>query len=431
MLLQVTRPLYLDVTDFGSMRRLTGVQKLLLELANSEKAVELISFVDDEHFVVHEEVGLDERRDPELSSNRAWLRLIRWQRLGEIIKSGLSFLSPVYVGKLHSLYRWLYGLLFSPIRFSLESTGKPLRNVSEIDQLWVLYIPRDPTHISRLLFLAESRKVVLGMYIYDLIPLDQSSLLGVTTAPAEVKVFEHYLQLVSRVDKLRCLSEFTRQRLEMWWSESQPNVSVPDARVAYPPLDGYFRKMQRQANLTDEAVRTRKALGLRASQNLVLAVAPLNKRKNLLVVLRAIKKMLTESELVSLVVVAGVRSDNDPPTVREAQRLASRFPRNVRILPPVSEELYIRLLNACDTVAVPSLLEGYGMPCLEAAALGKNIVTSDAPVLKEIGSRFGASVASGVRPEDWMAFFRNPVRRQIRQPIPVNSNEDFINSLLT
>ena len=63
------------------------------------------------------------------------------------------------------------------------------------------------------------------------------------------------------------------------------------------------------------------------------------------------------------------------------------------------------LYAAADCVALPSLIEGFGLPLLEAMARGVPVVASDIPVFREVGGdapvyvdpRSSASIAGGLR----------------------------------
>jgi glycosyltransferase involved in cell wall biosynthesis len=107
-------------------------------------------------------------------------------------------------------------------------------------------------------------------------------------------------------------------------------------------------------------------------------------RKNLLRLVEGFRRAETDASLV----IAGGRTNWIP---REAERLASA----VEAMPPavrrrivltgyVSERDKRALLAGADTLAYPSLYEGFGFPVLEAFAAGVPVLTSTASSLPEV-----------------------------------------------
>jgi glycosyltransferase involved in cell wall biosynthesis len=62
---------------------------------------------------------------------------------------------------------------------------------------------------------------------------------------------------------------------------------------------------------------------------------------------------------------------------------------------PVSEPARVALLEGALALAYPSLYEGFGFPVLEAMSLGTPVVSSDIPVLAEVGGDAGLRAAVG------------------------------------
>ncbi|MDP9027414.1 MAG: glycosyltransferase family 4 protein [Actinomycetota bacterium] len=80
-----------------------------------------------------------------------------------------------------------------------------------------------------------------------------------------------------------------------------------------------------------------------------------------------------------------------------------------------SEEVYLALLESATALVTTSLDEGFGLPLVEAMALGTPVVVSDIPIFREIGGEAAlyapatdaSAVASAVRsledPVEWLA----------------------------
>jgi glycosyltransferase involved in cell wall biosynthesis len=128
----------------------------------------------------------------------------------------------------------------------------------------------------------------------------------------------------------------------------------------------------------------------------VLAVGGIEPRKGSRVLLAAIAELRHAVPGV-LLVIAGGETLFDYAAYREgwwsdAERLGIRVHQgrdpvpsdaDVVVLGPVEDELMPTLYKACDVLAFPSTLEGFGLVVLEALAAGTPAVVSDLPVLRE------------------------------------------------
>jgi glycosyltransferase involved in cell wall biosynthesis len=101
---------------------------------------------------------------------------------------------------------------------------------------------------------------------------------------------------------------------------------------------------------------------------------------------------------VSLVLV-GDRDERFPDPV-PALVAGRGLQRHVTWYPRVSEARLIELYRHAELVAVPSLIEGFGLPVLEAMAAGAPVVASDAPAVVEAG-RGAALVVPRGDPPAW------------------------------
>lgn len=122
----------------------------------------------------------------------------------------------------------------------------------------------------------------------------------------------------------------------------------------------------------------------------VLAVGARRPHKNHEILIRALDALPAQVSLV----IAGYPDPafRDPlPGLISALGLASR----VVLLPEVDETLLPAVYRAASAFACPSLVEGYGLPVLEAMAAGVPVVASDIPALAEVAGSAAVLVPPG------------------------------------
>lgn len=120
----------------------------------------------------------------------------------------------------------------------------------------------------------------------------------------------------------------------------------------------------------------------------VLAVGTVEPRKGLDHLVRAMAK-LDDPELPLL--IAGRAGWGDVDLGRVADDCG--LPRSrLRLLGAVGDDTLVAVLRRATLLAMPSLAEGFGLPMLEAMALGVPVVHSDAPALVEVAGGAGMAV---------------------------------------
>ncbi|MBB4686132.1 glycosyltransferase family 4 protein [Amycolatopsis jiangsuensis] len=122
----------------------------------------------------------------------------------------------------------------------------------------------------------------------------------------------------------------------------------------------------------------------------VLAVGTIEPRKGMDVLVDAVAQL----DDVALV-IAGQPGWGAIDLVRLA---ADRGLRDVRVLGKVTDAELATALRGARVLAVPSLAEGFGLPLLEAMAMGVPVVHTDVPALAEVADGAGMIVPRGDAP---------------------------------
>ncbi|MHC4933552.1 MAG: glycosyltransferase family 4 protein, partial [Planctomycetota bacterium] len=130
----------------------------------------------------------------------------------------------------------------------------------------------------------------------------------------------------------------------------------------------------------------------RESQGYLLAVGTLEPRKNHARLIRAFGRLDGERELR----IAGGRGWLCDEVVRAAEATPG-----VRLLGHLDDTALRAQLAGAAAVAYPSLLEGFGLPLLEAMAAGKPVLTSDRDPLRTVAG--GAALLVDPEDEDALA----------------------------
>ena len=127
----------------------------------------------------------------------------------------------------------------------------------------------------------------------------------------------------------------------------------------------------------------RVARDLRLPDAYVLAVGTVEPRKGLDVLIKA---MALPGAPDLPVVIAGPRGWGDVDLAASDR---------VRLLGRITDEELAVVLRRASVLAMPSRAEGFGLPLLEAMALGVPVVHSDAPALVEVAGGTGVCVPRG------------------------------------
>lgn len=150
-------------------------------------------------------------------------------------------------------------------------------------------------------------------------------------------------------------------------------LGMDGARIDVTPLG--VRAPAHPPRISEAQLRERLALG---SSRVLLCVAQKRPYKNLQGLVRALSEL---DEDVTLVLPgAPTEHERELRTLAEREGVAAR----VRFPDWLSDEELDRLYASSSAFALPSLIEGFGIPVLEAMARGVPVACSDIPALREV-----------------------------------------------
>lgn len=227
--------------------------------------------------------------------------------------------------------------------------GTKLRNFDVVHGTKHLVPPRLPGVTARRL-----------LTVHDMILLDRPRDFP---RPKRLLLREPYLASIKQADTLLCVSKATRHRLLSYDSSSAGRSHVV-------PL-AYTNTLNREPEPVPALSGTRYAL----------VVGDDSARKNLPMLAQAMK-LARQQVPDAVLAVVGPQSWATTGGGATLHRLASEgVVQNLGFLP--ESQLRWCYENAA-VVCCPSVLEGYGLPAMEARAFGRPLITSDDPALIEV-----------------------------------------------
>lgn len=241
--------------------------------------------------------------------------------------------------------------------------------------------------------LPPNRRVTRIATLHDLFSLERDDL-----APPSFreKRIAQYCALADSADRVICVSAATEAGFLRHFPAARGRTCV-----VHHGVEPRFRRADAAAIAE---LRARRHLPPRY----LLFVGLLSTRKNLLYLLEAFR-VLAERHPDLHLVLAG-RPSFGFERIEEA---LARHPQRARIVLPgfVADDDLPALYSGAECFVFPSVLEGFGLPVLEAFACGTPVVASALPVLEEIGGG-ELTLVAGDAPEQFAA----ALEQQLAQP---------------
>jgi glycosyltransferase involved in cell wall biosynthesis len=178
--------------------------------------------------------------------------------------------------------------------------------------------------------------------------------------------------LVTRkADRIMAVSEFTKQQIVEHFAIPPSKVSV-----VYLGVNDHFRPHDRE----ETVLHVSSLLGL--ERPYILFVGNLKPSKNVRTLIHAFAQMSRRPGFDHQLLILGDDRKWKQSLVNEIGNLG--IDDRVLFVPHVSYEDLPWVYGAAEILAVPSLIEGFGLPVLEAMACGTPVVCSRAASLPEV-----------------------------------------------
>jgi glycosyltransferase involved in cell wall biosynthesis len=198
---------------------------------------------------------------------------------------------------------------------------------------------------------------------------------------------------IMRASGILCDSEATMRDLFAW-------ANVDASRSWVVPLAARESYFEARSQSDKDEIRKK----YRLPRPFLLYVGNIEPRKNLPGLLEAFGKLNPPGIDLAL---AGRRAWQSKPVLRKASKLVAEG--RVHMLDYVPEDDLPALYQSALAFVYPSLMEGFGLPVLEAMASGLPVIASDVEPLKSLVSDAGWLARPGIA-QDWHAALTEAIR---------------------
>jgi glycosyltransferase involved in cell wall biosynthesis len=233
-----------------------------------------------------------------------------------------------------------------------------------------------PAPIRRLAF--ECPTVVT---LHDLYPYDISANFGFPKVIFNRAILQ---QCLRAADSIVCVSESTLRRLDMYL----PELAVQKAMVVYNCVDTSTLPLADCSNAQ------------LFEKPFLLCVAQHRRNKNIPLAIRVFGRLLNSGGLQpdTRLLIVGIPGPETRLLYRQIER--ARLEQSILLLHGLTDCELQLCYSRCELLLAPSLIEGFGLPIVEAMFHQCPIVCSDIPAHREVGGSYPIYADLHRSPED-------------------------------
>lgn len=214
--------------------------------------------------------------------------------------------------------------------------------------------------------------------VYDIIPVSH----GQFFAPSSRECFAAALPLLFKhVDGFLCISAYTEAQLRAYYA-AQPYAKT----LAPKKFCNFTLGVELDTLETKRQVRTKISSLFSPAQPVYLAVGTLEPRKNHAYLLQAFQKLWDEGNNSILLIVGRVGWMCDE--VLETIRRHPKLEQQLFFMDDVSDAELDYCYAHARALLFSSVVEGFGLPIIEALRKGLPVFASDIPVFHEVGGEY-------------------------------------------
>jgi glycosyltransferase involved in cell wall biosynthesis len=265
----------------------------------------------------------------------------------------------------------------SPTRAATATGNRSIKDMWRIgrrvasEDLDILFYPSVYTYFP---VLSPAKKIVT---IYDVIP-ERFPELVFTTKKNKLFWDMKVKAAIRQADLILTISEFSKQGIMDVFGIDEGRIRLADAAV-----DDIFRPI----DADDRAVTALRELGVDPDARFILYVGGIAPHKNLTTLVEAYAQLIREKKFADVRLVLTGDYEKDAFLIDHAlmERLHGSALRDRVIFTGYTTDPDLVLLyNAATVFVLPSLIEGFGLPPLEAMACGTPVIVSNTASLPEV-----------------------------------------------
>jgi glycosyltransferase involved in cell wall biosynthesis len=223
----------------------------------------------------------------------------------------------------------------------------------------------DVVHLAYPMPLAKDFPCATVVSLHDLYPFDIPENFGFFKSILNRQVVR---QCLKSADAIACVSESTRQQLGRWLGRNFADKAITILNSVEPAASNCMHRPQ----------------PLLKGQSFVLCVAQHRRNKNIPLAVRIFEQSLHTGAIPpeTLLVIVGVLGP-ETRLIQKQIRIA-RLERKVVILCGISDAELQWCYRNCELLLAPSIVEGFGLPVVEALLAGCRVVCSDIAAFREV-----------------------------------------------